>query len=222
MLVFGAELRAVGRGRASAGCLTCVAARCGRRRLARKFPGSGGRLPGAAGTRRNRCGRRRHRPGTGRGGRPDRRGLTVDDVAVLIPAHNEAAVIAESLAAITELVPRKNVHVVSDGSTDDTVAIAWAAGVKVDQTERTWARRVPCRTPLPGSGSSSGSRWSCCWTRTRGSSPATSRPRCRCSIDPGWSRWRAVSGRRRTVRCRSPGSCWWATASGSTRSASGC
>ena len=68
-------------------------------------------------------------------GRPDRRrGLTVEDVAVLIPAHNEAEVIAESLAAITELVPMWNVHVVSDGSTDNTVAIARSAGAKVYQT----------------------------------------------------------------------------------------
>ncbi len=69
-------------------------------------------------------------------GRPDRRrGLTVEDVAVLIPAHNEAGVIAESLAAITELIPMWNVHVVSDGSTDNTVAVARSAGAKVYQTE---------------------------------------------------------------------------------------
>ena len=78
-------------------------------------------------------------PGGGRSpgatGRPGRRGLTVADVAVLIPAHNEAEVIAESLAAITELIPMWNVHVVSDGSTDTTVAIARSAGAKVYQTE---------------------------------------------------------------------------------------
>ena len=59
----------------------------------------------------------------------------MEDVAVLIPAHNEAEVIAESLAAITELIPMWNVHVVSDGSTDNTVAIARSAGAKVYQTE---------------------------------------------------------------------------------------
>jgi biofilm PGA synthesis N-glycosyltransferase PgaC len=62
--------------------------------------------------------------------------LTVADVAVLIPAHNESAVIADSIEAITKLVPRKNVHVVSDGSTDDTFAIALRCGVKAIQTRR--------------------------------------------------------------------------------------
>jgi biofilm PGA synthesis N-glycosyltransferase PgaC len=69
-------------------------------------------------------------------GRPYRPGnLTVRDVAVLIAAHNESVVISESLAAIVRLVPKSNVHVVSDGSTDDTAALARAAGVNVMQTE---------------------------------------------------------------------------------------
>lgn len=62
------------------------------------------------------------------------RPLTVDDVAVLIPAHNEALVIGESLRAIMALVPRQNVHVVSDGSTDATVEIARETGVNVIET----------------------------------------------------------------------------------------
>ena len=110
------------------------AARLARWRFARRFSGirevayTGAAYPGAW-------------PGPGGGrspgatGRPGRRGLTVADVAVLIPAHNEAEVIAESLAAITELIPMWNVHVVSDGSTDTTVAIARSAGAKVYQTE---------------------------------------------------------------------------------------
>ena len=65
-----------------------------------------------------------------------RGGFTVNDVAVLIPAHNEAEVIAESLAAIIELVPAWNVHVVSDASTDRTAAIVRSAGTKVYQTEQ--------------------------------------------------------------------------------------
>jgi biofilm PGA synthesis N-glycosyltransferase PgaC len=64
---------------------------------------------------------------------PGRR-LTVSDVAVLIPAHNEAVVISGSLASIMALVPRANVHVVSDGSTDDTVRIAREAGATVIET----------------------------------------------------------------------------------------
>ena len=50
--------------------------------------------------------------------------LTVADVAVLIPAHNEAAVLGASLDSITKLAPLENIHVVSDGSTDDTIAPA--------------------------------------------------------------------------------------------------
>jgi poly-beta-1,6-N-acetyl-D-glucosamine synthase len=66
---------------------------------------------------------------------PDpQRPLTVQDVAVLIPAHNEAMVIGESLRSIMALVPPRNVHVVSDGSTDATVAIARQAGVNVIET----------------------------------------------------------------------------------------
>jgi cellulose synthase/poly-beta-1,6-N-acetylglucosamine synthase-like glycosyltransferase len=110
------------------------AARLARRRFARRFSGIrevgyiDAEYPGIS-------------PGPGNGrsrdalGRPERRGLTVGDVAVLIPAHNEAEVIAESLAAITELIPMWNVHVVSDGSTDNTVAIARSAGAKVYQTK---------------------------------------------------------------------------------------
>ena len=75
----------------------------------------------------------RHDPG---GRRSRQSQLSVDDVAVLIPAHNEAAVIADSIRAITKLVPRKNVHVVSDGSTDDTFQAALRCGVKAIQTRQ--------------------------------------------------------------------------------------
>jgi poly-beta-1,6-N-acetyl-D-glucosamine synthase len=60
--------------------------------------------------------------------------LTVDDVAILIPAHNEGAVIEDSLRAIMKLVPRKNIHVVSDGSTDDTFEVAIRVGVRAIKT----------------------------------------------------------------------------------------
>jgi poly-beta-1,6-N-acetyl-D-glucosamine synthase len=62
--------------------------------------------------------------------------LTVADVAVLIPAHNEAVVIEESLRSIMALVPRQNVHVVSDGSTDATVQVARRAGAQVIETAK--------------------------------------------------------------------------------------
>lgn len=60
--------------------------------------------------------------------------MTVADVAVLIPAHNEEMVIGSSIEAIVALVPRKNVHVVSDGSTDRTAELARRAGVNVIET----------------------------------------------------------------------------------------
>lgn len=84
------------------------------------------RLPGPLG------GRRRER---GKALAAEAR-VGVGDVAVLIAAHNEQAVIADSLRAITELVPPESVHVVSDGSTDDTVAAARRCGVRVLSTRR--------------------------------------------------------------------------------------
>jgi cellulose synthase/poly-beta-1,6-N-acetylglucosamine synthase-like glycosyltransferase len=60
--------------------------------------------------------------------------MTVQDVAVLIPAHNEELVIESSIAAIAALVPRENIHVVSDGSTDQTAELARHAGVNVIET----------------------------------------------------------------------------------------
>jgi poly-beta-1,6-N-acetyl-D-glucosamine synthase len=62
--------------------------------------------------------------------------LTVDDVAILIPAHNEAAVIEDALRAIAKLVPLKNIHVISDGSTDDTFEIALRVGARALKTRR--------------------------------------------------------------------------------------
>jgi poly-beta-1,6-N-acetyl-D-glucosamine synthase len=77
--------------------------------------------------------------GNGRPGRGQLPGaterMTVRDVAVLIAAHNEALVIGQSLQAIMELVPRRNVHVVSDGSTDLTVDVARRAGANVIETQ---------------------------------------------------------------------------------------
>ena len=52
-------------------------------------------------------------------------------VAVLVAAHNEALVINETIRAASRLVPRRNIHVVSDMSTDNTAQLARAAGVKV-------------------------------------------------------------------------------------------
>ncbi|WP_051053531.1 glycosyltransferase [Mycolicibacterium chubuense] len=57
--------------------------------------------------------------------------FTPDDVAVLIPAHNEAAVLERTVCAATRLVDAANIHVVSDGSTDGTPNIALQLGVQV-------------------------------------------------------------------------------------------
>jgi poly-beta-1,6-N-acetyl-D-glucosamine synthase len=57
--------------------------------------------------------------------------VDLDDVAVLIPAHNEALVIEATIAAIAQLVPIRNVHIVSDGSQDETAELARALGARV-------------------------------------------------------------------------------------------
>jgi len=55
----------------------------------------------------------------------------VDDVAVLVPAHNEALVIEDTIGTAAALIPAANIFVVSDGSSDDTVALAEACGATV-------------------------------------------------------------------------------------------
>jgi poly-beta-1,6-N-acetyl-D-glucosamine synthase len=52
-------------------------------------------------------------------------------LAIVMAAHNEAAVIVDALRAVRELVPRSNVYVASDGSTDATTALAREVGVNV-------------------------------------------------------------------------------------------
>jgi cellulose synthase/poly-beta-1,6-N-acetylglucosamine synthase-like glycosyltransferase len=58
-----------------------------------------------------------------------RRVVTRKQVAVLIAAHNEELVIAETIASAARLVPRRQIHVVSDASRDATAKIARASGV---------------------------------------------------------------------------------------------
>jgi biofilm PGA synthesis N-glycosyltransferase PgaC len=50
--------------------------------------------------------------------------LTQNLVAILIPAHNEALVIKQTLLSVLQLVSAKDIFVVDDGSTDDTAKIA--------------------------------------------------------------------------------------------------
>ena len=54
-----------------------------------------------------------------------------EDVAILIPAHNEAAVLEDSLRAASKLLPLSSIHVVSDGSKDHTADIAKQFGVQI-------------------------------------------------------------------------------------------
>jgi biofilm PGA synthesis N-glycosyltransferase PgaC len=60
--------------------------------------------------------------------------LTSHDIAILIPAHNEELVIGASLIALSKLISLNNVHVISDGSSDCTAAIARAHGAHVAET----------------------------------------------------------------------------------------
>lgn len=56
-------------------------------------------------------------------------------VVVLVPAHNEQADIADTITSLQQLTtPPDDIVVVSDNSTDDTVAIARAMGVTVLET----------------------------------------------------------------------------------------
>jgi hypothetical protein len=55
----------------------------------------------------------------------------VTDIAVLIPAHDEATRIAETVGAALEIPGVTRVVVVDDGSEDDTDALAENAGAKV-------------------------------------------------------------------------------------------
>jgi cellulose synthase/poly-beta-1,6-N-acetylglucosamine synthase-like glycosyltransferase len=57
--------------------------------------------------------------------------LRPSDVGVLIPAHNEAPVIAATIQSALRLVPPGNVHVVADGCDDATAAIARETGADV-------------------------------------------------------------------------------------------
>lgn len=59
--------------------------------------------------------------------------LVAADVAVLIPAHNEEAVIAATIKSVLRLVRARNVHVVADGCDDETTLIAQSSGVNVLQ-----------------------------------------------------------------------------------------
>lgn len=58
--------------------------------------------------------------------------ITLANVAVVIPAHNEETALPKCLRALKAVIPLSQVYVASDGSRDQTVAIARTAGCHVD------------------------------------------------------------------------------------------
>jgi glycosyltransferase involved in cell wall biosynthesis len=61
--------------------------------------------------------------------------VTQPTIAVLLPCYNEAAAIAQTVAGFRAALPGATVYVYDNNSTDDTVAVARAAGAVV-RTER--------------------------------------------------------------------------------------
>ena len=61
--------------------------------------------------------------------------MTQPTIAVLLPCYNEAAAIAQTVAGFHAALPGATVYVYDNNSTDDTVAVARAAGAVV-RTER--------------------------------------------------------------------------------------
>src|SRR3712207_694231 len=57
--------------------------------------------------------------------------LSAVDVAVLIPAHNEEVTIGATLESAKRIVPAGNIHVVADGCSDSTAAIARSHGANL-------------------------------------------------------------------------------------------
>jgi poly-beta-1,6-N-acetyl-D-glucosamine synthase len=56
--------------------------------------------------------------------------ITFNEVAAIIPAHNEEKSIIRTINALLEAIPRKNIYIVSDNSTDRTVDIARSMGIR--------------------------------------------------------------------------------------------
>jgi len=90
-------------------------------------------------------------------------------VAVLIPAHNEASLIASTLESIRpQLASSDRLIVVADNCSDDTAAIAAGAGaesiVRTDQTKRGKGFALDfgvhyLATPTAGLGRAQSTRW---------------------------------------------------------------
>lgn len=59
------------------------------------------------------------------------RNYSIDNVAAVIPAHNEELTIDRTLKALLQILPKKNIYVASDYSTDKTIQIARSFGVRM-------------------------------------------------------------------------------------------
>jgi cellulose synthase/poly-beta-1,6-N-acetylglucosamine synthase-like glycosyltransferase len=55
-------------------------------------------------------------------------GICLQDVAVIVPAHNEELTLPRCLGVLTRIIPPNQIYVASDASTDRTLEIARAAG----------------------------------------------------------------------------------------------
>ncbi len=56
--------------------------------------------------------------------------INFSEVAAIVPAHNEEDSIRKTIAALLQVLPAKNIYVVSDYSTDRTIKIIRAMGVR--------------------------------------------------------------------------------------------
>jgi len=57
--------------------------------------------------------------------------ISPDNLSIVLPAKNEALAIGQTIARIRALFPAAEIVVVNDGSSDDTAALAMAAGARV-------------------------------------------------------------------------------------------
>src|SRR5689334_22467617 len=57
--------------------------------------------------------------------------LTMNDVAAIIPAHNEQRTIKRTIKALLKIFPPTHIYVASDFSTDKTIQIVRSLGVRL-------------------------------------------------------------------------------------------
>lgn len=60
-----------------------------------------------------------------------RKNISVKDIAAIIPAHNEELTIGRTIKALLKVLPRRNIYVASDQSTDNTIKIVRSFGIRL-------------------------------------------------------------------------------------------